>query len=148
MQFSLQLDAPREALFAFLADPEQRKLWQSSIVSLTLLDEGLPRRGMRWRGQARGFGRFEMEISEYEENVLWAERGRSPRASMELSLRFAPGARAGTTSLGVALTLELHGMLRAARPFAPLALRPLMSSDLRRAARMVRKSSSLGASFI
>lgn len=133
-RFSTTLLAPRAELFRYLADPRNRPKWQSSILSLTMTSEGEPHVGMTWREHARGFGQFEMEITECEEGRVWAERGRSERGEIEVRLTFQDGAEAGTTELELDLTLRLAGVWSALAWLAPPVMRPLMRQDLRRAA--------------
>lgn len=133
-RFSLVLPAPVPALFAYLADPRHRPDWQSSILELRLISEGSPREGMRWTERARGFGRFDMQITEYQLEKRWAERGASSRGEIDLALDFAAGPTPDATELTVTLDLRLRGIFALTQPVAPLLLRPLMSADLRRAA--------------
>jgi uncharacterized protein YndB with AHSA1/START domain len=133
---SILLPAPRRVLFAFLADPRNRPRWQSSIVSLEMTSDGAPRVGTTWTEHARGFGRFEMEITECVEGTRWAERGRSRTGAIELALTLDDGAEPGTTRVDLALVLRLSGPLQVLSWLAPPVLRPLMKSDLRRAARL------------
>lgn len=135
-RFSVELSAPVPALFDYLADPRHRPDWQSSIVELSVVDDVSPREGMRWKERARGFGRFDMEITEYRRNERWAERGVSPRGEIDLALDFAIGPSPDSTRLTVTLELRLRGVFAATRHLAPFVLRPLMSADLRRAAQL------------
>ncbi len=49
--FSVTLDLPHspEVLFRYLADPDNRPEWQSSLKTVTDVDPGEPHEGMRWR---------------------------------------------------------------------------------------------------
>lgn len=140
--FSVEVDANIHQLFPYLAHPRNRPQWQSSILELRLVDEGPARVGMRWWERARGFGRFEMEITECEPERRWAEQGRSPGASIDLALDFEPGSQPDTTRLTVALELRLGSVLSLTGPMAPLVLRPVMSADLRRAAELSKRENT------
>lgn len=136
--FSITLPAPREALFLILSDPRQRLRWQSSLVSLEMTSEGEPRAGTTWREEARGFGAFEMEITECVAGRSWAERGRSRRGEIDLRLVFADGRAPDTTQLDLAVELRLAPPWSLVARFAPPILRPLMKRDLQRAAQLAR----------
>jgi uncharacterized protein YndB with AHSA1/START domain len=130
IEFDLHLEAPREAVFAFLADPRNRPRWQSSLVAFEPVDDGPPRAGMRWRETARGAGRFEMAISAYEPPDRWAERLASPRAEGEVDVRFAE--EDGGTRLAVTVDVRIRGVARLAAPLVRLLLRREMRRDLAR----------------
>ena len=135
-QFEVELEAPRRKLFDYLADPRNRTAWQSSLRRVWMLSEGAPHVGMRWREQAAGFGTFDMCMSEYEPHRVWAEQGESPKGKMTLRLVFDDTTDPRRTRLNLRLTLDLTGALALAQGPAALLLQPLMTADLRRAARL------------
>ncbi len=83
-------------MFRYLADPRNRPEWQSSLLSVTLLDRGEPRVGMSWRDNTMVGMRPTMEITELQPFRLWAEEGGWRGVRATLTLRFtaiAPGCR-------------------------------------------------------
>jgi len=73
-------------VFRYLADPRNRPEWQSSLLSVTLVDRGEPRVGMTWRDNTMVGLRPTLEITELVPFKLWAEVGRwrGIRASLTL----------------------------------------------------------------
>ena len=133
--FDVTLHAPQKVLYDYLGNPANRSEWQSSIIDLEVLTPGPTEVGTRWREQAKGFGEFEMHISEMEPPNIWAERGSSNRGSMMLRLVFSSEDEA-RTHLRVEVELNLKGVLGLLQYGAPLVLAPLMKADLRRAAQL------------
>lgn len=140
MQFVVveTLQAPREALFDIISDPRRRAEWQSSLRSVHVASEGKPRRGTRWHEYTRGGLRFDLEITEFERPVRWAERGGGRAADAALEVRFEEGPTRGSTRLVIDVEVTLKGVLKLAGPMLrrlmPLALR----GDLARVADLAR----------
>jgi uncharacterized protein YndB with AHSA1/START domain len=140
MQFVLveTLEAPRAALFDIISDPRRRTEWQSSLRSVQVLGEGPPGRGTRWSEYTRGGLRFDLEITEFERPLRWAERGAGRAADAALDVRFEEGPTRGSTRLVIEVDVTLKGLLRLAGPMVrrlmPLALR----ADLARAVELAR----------
>ncbi len=82
-----------EKVFRYLADPRNRPEWQSSLLSVTLLDRGEPRVGMTWRDNTMAGVRPTMEITELVPFRLWAEESRWRGIDAALTLRFTAIAR-------------------------------------------------------
>jgi uncharacterized protein YndB with AHSA1/START domain len=99
--FSVTLDLPHppSALFRFLADPHNRPLWQSTLRTVTDVDEGEPHRGMQWR-----------DVTELTPFRLLSETGTWRGVDGLLTLRFLK------TQQGTRLTAE--GRLIGHGPFA------------------------------
>ena len=117
---------PIERVFAFLADPRNRPRWQSSLSAVEMLSDGEPRVGMRWRERPGGLVPFDMQISAYEPNQLWAEQLHGAGIAGQISLRFA--AEGGGTKIHVSVTLNLPKPLE----LASSLLRPLIEATVRR----------------
>jgi uncharacterized protein YndB with AHSA1/START domain len=126
---------PVERVFAYLADPRNRPNWQRSIREFEMISDGEPRLGMQWRERAIGAPPFVMEISAFETDRVWAERGESAAASGELTIHFAPDG--DRTHLHLTIDVELKGFRKIVAPFikaiAPFEIR----GDLRRAERLI-----------
>lgn len=113
--FSVTLDLPHAppVLFRFLADPRNRPLWQSSLRTVSRLDPGEPRRGMRWRDVTKVGVRPEMEIVELTPSRVLAETGRWRGVDGLLTMTFTE------TASGTRLTTE--GRLVGRGPYAVAA---------------------------
>jgi hypothetical protein len=140
MQFVLveTLEAPMEALFDIISDPRRRTEWQSSLRSVHVLGEDEPGLGTRWSEYTRGGLRFDLEITEFERPLRWAERGGGRAADAALDVRFEDGPTRGSTRLVIDVDVTLKGVLRLASPMVrrlmPLALR----ADLARVVEIAR----------
>jgi len=107
---TLELPQPPSALFRFLADPRNRPLWQSSLRTVTDVDEGEPHRGMQWRDVTKVGIRPWMEITELTPYRVLSETGTWRGVDGLLTLRFLK-VRQGTR-------LTAEGRLVGHGPFA------------------------------
>jgi uncharacterized protein YndB with AHSA1/START domain len=107
---TLDLPHPPATLFRFLADPSNRPLWQTSLRTVTDLDDGEPRRGMQWRDVTKVGIKPWMEITELTPYRVLAETGTWRGVDGLLTLRFLK------TQVGTRLTAE--GRLIGHGPFA------------------------------
>ncbi|NYG59664.1 uncharacterized protein YndB with AHSA1/START domain [Nocardioides daedukensis] len=137
MSFTLDVDfaaSPAEA-FALLSDPVRRPEWQSSLRTVQVLTEGPPRVGTRWHDVTWPGLRPLMEITVFEPEQRWAERGTWRGVTVDLLLDFV--ATPTGTRVTATCTAYAVGLLRPVGPvldrLGPLAAR----DDLRRAARIV-----------
>ena len=90
---SVELPHPPETVFAYLADPRNRPEWQSSLMSVTVVDRGEPRVGMTWRETTVVGVKPRLEIVEMAPYERWAERGRwyGVGATLRLGFTAVPG---------------------------------------------------------
>ena len=107
---TLELPQPPSALFRFLADPRNRPLWQSSLRTVTDVDEGEPHRGMQWRDVTKVGIKPWMEITELTPYRVLSETGTWRGVDGLLTLRFLK-VRQGTR-------LTAEGRLVGHGPFA------------------------------
>jgi uncharacterized protein YndB with AHSA1/START domain len=107
---TLELPQPPSALFRFLADPRNRPLWQSSLRTVTDVDEGEPHCGMQWRDVTKVGIRPWMEITELTPYRVLSETGTWRGVDGLLTLRFLK-VRQGTR-------LTAEGRLVGHGPFA------------------------------
>ena len=85
----MELDHPRDTVFAYLADPRNRPEWQASLLSVTLRDRTAePYVGMAWRVNTLALLRPRLELSRLEPPRVWAETGRWRGISAELTMFF------------------------------------------------------------
>jgi uncharacterized protein YndB with AHSA1/START domain len=133
-------EQPCAAVFALLSDPRLRPRWQRSLRSVELIDAGEPRLGMRWQERPHGLMTFELQITAYEPERLWAEQFTCRIASGTLELRFIPEGSA-STRVDVRAVVNLHGPARAGSRVAALLLRREMTGDLALAQRALAVAS-------
>lgn len=107
---TLELPLPPSALFRFLADPRNRPLWQSSLRTVSDVDEGEPHRGMQWRDVTKVGIKPWMEITELTPYRVLSETGTWRGVDGLLTLRFLK-VREGTR-------LTAEGRLVGHGPFA------------------------------
>ncbi len=72
---SVDLPVPVEVAYAYLSDPRNRPEWQSSLRSVTVPADEEPRLGQRWQETTSVGVRPQMEITEMDPPLVWAERG-------------------------------------------------------------------------
>lgn len=142
MQFEFEhvMHQPVERVFAYLGDPRNRPKWQRTIREFEMISEGEPRVGMKWRERAVGAPPFTMEITQFEPNRRWAERGESKAVDGELTLHFT--SEGETTRLRVVIGLELKGFRKIAGPFIRLIAPGEIRRDLGRAESLIADGAS------
>jgi hypothetical protein len=138
------LDAPREAVFDVISDPSRRTEWQSSLVSVHVSTEGPPRLGTAWYELARGGLRFDLEITEFDRPVRWAESARGSIANARLAVILEAPAGAGaarSTRVIVYVEVDFKGPLKLAGPLVRVLMPAALRADLRRLERLAQASS-------
>jgi uncharacterized protein YndB with AHSA1/START domain len=110
--FTVTIDLPHPPadLFRFLAAPRNRPLWQSSLRTVTDVDDGDPRPGMQWRDVTKVGVKPWMELTEVVPYRVIAESGTWRGVDGLLTLRFLQ------TGHGTRVTAE--GRLIGHGPFA------------------------------
>ena len=131
--------APRDAVYAYFADPVNRPEWQASLRGVEVLDPGEPHVGQRWVDHVYGAPPFHLRITRLEPGRLWAEEGTSGPFTAHGTLLFEDEARDGVAGTRVTCIARVT----ATGPARPLALGAagvaalLVRNDLRRAARIL-----------
>jgi uncharacterized protein YndB with AHSA1/START domain len=145
---SVDLPAPVDAVYAYLADPARRPEWQGSLRRVEdLVGDGSP--GTTWTDVTAVGARPRMRITEVVPGRVWVEVGRWRGLGAELRLTFAPvrldppaadGGSTRGTRVTATVDVTARGVLRPVaavlRALAPGAVR----GDLRRAGRAVGSS--------
>jgi uncharacterized protein YndB with AHSA1/START domain len=85
---TLELPHPPASLFRFLAEPRNRPLWQSSLRTVTDVDDGEPEVGMQWRDVTKVGIKPAMEITELTPYRVISETGTWRGVDGLLTLRF------------------------------------------------------------
>jgi uncharacterized protein YndB with AHSA1/START domain len=111
-EFTVTIDLPHPPsdLFRFLAEPRNRPLWQSSLRTVTDVDEGEPHPGQHWRDVTKVGIKPQMQLTELVPYRVISETGTWRGVDGLLTLRFLK------TSSGTRLTAE--GRVIGHGPFA------------------------------
>ena len=111
-EFTVTIDLPHppSELFRFLAEPRNRPLWQSSLRSVSDVDEGEPHPGQHWRDVTKVGIKPQMQLTELVPYRVISETGTWRGVDGLLTLRFLK------TSSGTRLTAE--GRVIGHGPFA------------------------------
>jgi uncharacterized protein YndB with AHSA1/START domain len=111
-EFTVTIDLPHPPsdLFRFLAEPRNRPLWQSSLRTVTDIDEGEPHPGQHWRDVTKVGIKPQMQLTELVPYRVISETGTWRGVDGLLTLRFLK------TSQGTRLTAE--GRVIGHGPFA------------------------------
>jgi uncharacterized protein YndB with AHSA1/START domain len=121
---------PPERVFAVMADPRNRPLWQENTSDVEMLDPPPARLGTRWRESTRGVGRVELEIIALEPAALWGEHGRGDGGEATVTVALRP--EGAGTRLAMAIDLRLTGARRLAGPVIGPLIQRQMPADLDR----------------
>ncbi|MDP3894078.1 SRPBCC family protein [Nocardioides sp.] len=140
MGFTVEVDfgQPVSLVFGLLADPRRRPEWQSSLRRVEMLTPGEPGVGTRWHDVTAIGVRPLMEITTWETDRVWAERGSWRGLELTLDLRFASLDAATRTRVTATVVTNAPGWRRPIG-WGLSAMGPLAAKDdLRRAARLLR----------
>jgi polyketide cyclase/dehydrase/lipid transport protein len=139
------LEAPLEAVFDIISDPRRRLEWQSSLRSVHVRSDGPPRVGYAWYELTRGGLRFDLEITDFERPMHWAERGSGRLADARLDVRFEglPGVSgAARTTVVLDVTVDFKGALKLVSPVVRRLMPVALRADLRRVEALVPRTGS------
>ena len=129
--------APPERVFDYLADPRNRPEWQSSLRAVSMIDDGEPRVGQRWRDLTWAGVRPHMRTTRLEPHTLWAETGTWFGVTADLTLTFAP--EGAGTSVEVSMDVRGSGLWRLPAGLADRLADSAVAGDLRRAADLLAR---------
>ena len=133
---SVRFDVPAEVAFAFLVDPANRPLWQSSLRRVEGLNDPIPRVGQTWTDVTAPGLRPAMRTTELVPPTRWTEVGTWRSVSAELTLIFEADGGGCRVRAGATVTGPVVGRVLTA--LAPYAIR----GDLKRAARILSERAS------
>lgn len=133
---AVRFDVPAEVAFAFLVDPANRPLWQSSLRRVEDVSPAGPVVGQTWIDVTSPGLRPAMETTELVAPTRWTERGTWRNVTAELTLTFEPDDAGCLVRADASVTGPLVGRVLTA--LAPYAIR----SDLKRAARLLSERAS------
>jgi uncharacterized protein YndB with AHSA1/START domain len=140
MQFVItrELHAPREAVFDVIADPRRRIEWQSSLREVHVADEGPPRLGTCWYEVTRGGLRFDLQITEFERPLRWAERGQGRIADAKLTVRLEAEPGAPSTLVIVEAEVDFKRGLHLVAPVVRVLMPAALRADLGRVEKLAQ----------
>jgi len=75
------INRPVEDVFALLSNLENSPKWSSAFLEVKKTSQGPLGVGTTWRAVQKAFGQrleSEVEITEYEPNRMWVQKGKSP----------------------------------------------------------------------
>lgn len=150
MSTSLRIAAPPRAAFDYLAEPQNREQWQSSLRAVEMLTEGPTRVGTRWLdrtwvGAAPGLEITAMTPPSATTSAgtvgVWSEVGRWRGLTASLTLTFLPAeADPSATDVGVEIDVAGTGLWKLPAVVLRVLARTAVRADLRRAARIMEAS--------
>jgi hypothetical protein len=145
-RFSIHVGAPLPEVYEYLADPQNRPEWQSSLRSVVMLTDGPLRVGTAWVDRTAAGVNPRMEIidlvppgSGSDRPVTWSEAGQWRGIEAMLTLTFEPAQEDphATCVWGVADIVSGPVWLLPVRAVLRLLAPAAVRSDLRRAARII-----------
>ena len=130
---SIEIDAPPEAIFPFLVEPERLKRWVGGFVEARPLTEGAVGRGSKSIDVIRENGRemqMHTEITRYEPPGALSVAIRAP--GMDAVSEYRLEGRDGGATASHSQDVRYSGILRLVGPFVGGAVRRKMREDLQR----------------
>ena len=127
---TVTFEVPAQVAFDYLADPQNRPAWQSSLRRVEQVD-GRPRMGQTWIDVTRPGLRAAMRTDVLEPPRLWSESGTWRFVRADLTLRFDD---VGASACDVHYRFRIHA-LGPVGLLATVLSMPAVRADLRRAAR-------------
>ena len=118
----MHIDAPRDDVFAFMADVENELAWNPDVRSIRRIGVGPVTSGTEWDATYRGLGPMRVRLDAYEPTQQLAFSTTGPRMDMRFSFHFRPVDDGAFTEITVDLDVQPKGLTKLAGPF----LRPVM----------------------
>jgi carbon monoxide dehydrogenase subunit G len=119
---SVEIQAPPEAVFDYLADATHEPEWLPGASGVTKTSDGPIGLGTTFRGTYARAGEIEIEIVEYERPSRLTIRGRGKGMTFDDAIRLSP--QGAGTRLDAEMTTEPKGAFK--------LLAPLMGSVIRK----------------
>jgi uncharacterized protein YndB with AHSA1/START domain len=114
----VNVDAPRERVFAFLRDPTKVKRWQPDVVSTNVVSGDGLQKGSRWRATVkepqRGTFDLEVWVMEVVENERIVYAMEEPQSHAEIEYRLSSSGEG--TKLACSADFKLKGIARLLSP--------------------------------
>ena len=132
-EMSVEINRPVEEVFSFFSNLDNRRQWILGLEELEQTSEGPVGVGTTWRDTVRAMGRrmeSTAEITGYEPNKQWKEKGSSGSIQGEVNITF-DSVEGGTRVSGLA-DLKIGGFLKLASPIVTRTLKKRMQADINR----------------
>lgn len=131
-EFTLHLNRPVDQVFAFLADYQNLRTWQSDLIENEQLTEGPLRLGTRFREVRRtgpGKSVIQGEITDFEPNKRFSTRtSTKPQVTVSYSLE----GENGGTRLNYKFVMLTSGMMRLLEPLIAGPMKKDTESDFQK----------------
>jgi Polyketide cyclase / dehydrase and lipid transport len=124
----VQVPAPVDDVFEFLADLRNESQWNPRVVSIEKLTPGAVRTGTRFSGRYQGIGVLDTVLVGCDRPSSIGFRSEGPRVRIDGAFTLSPVADG--TDVSLQADLEPRGALRLVAPF----MAPLFRSQNRKAA--------------
>ena len=131
-EVTLHLKRPVEQVFAFLADYQNLRTWQSDLIENEKLTEGPWRVGTRFREVRRtGPGKSEIqgEITDFEQNKRFSTR---TTTKPEVTVSYSLEGENGGTRLNYKFVMLTSGMMRLVEPLMAGAIKKGTEHDFQK----------------
>jgi len=128
-EITIHLNRPVEQVFAFVADPQNLRAWQSNLIEIEQLTEGPLRVGVRVR-EVRRLGRrpseHQAEMTVFEPNKRFETKTVTPP---NVSVSYSFEAENGGTRLGHRFVMLTSGLMRLLEPLISGSIKKQSVSD-------------------
>jgi len=124
------INRPVEEVFALLSNLENYPKWSSAFLEVQKTSEGPIGVGTTWRAVQKAFGQrleSEVEVTEYEPNRMWTQKGRSP---FPVQVQATFEGVDGGTRVNLRLEGEPGGFFRLAEPLLASMAKRNIEGDL------------------
>lgn len=131
-QHRIEIDETPRQVFALLVDLERMPEWQSSVVSVSQIDEGPVRANTEFVQSLKFFGRerpVPSRVTAWKKDELFAVSGDAGFADFYCGFELAALSSGGTV-LTTRAEFRLHGLWRLTRPLVAGELRREMAGEL------------------
>ena len=124
------INRPIEEVFVVVSNLENSPKWSSAFVEVTKTSEGPIGVGTAWRAVQKAFGQgleSEVEVTEYEPNRKWTQRGKSP---FPVQIQATFESVDGGTRVNLRLEGEPGGFFKLAEPLVAMMAKRNIEGDL------------------
>lgn len=119
-----------EEVFAVLGNLENNPKWSSALLEVKKTSDGPIAVGTTWRAVQKAFGQgleSEVEVTEYEPNRKWTQKGRSP---FPVQVHTTFESVAGGTRVNLRLEGEPGGFFKLTEPLVAMMAKREIEGDL------------------
>jgi len=124
------INRPVEEVFAVLSNLENSPKWSSAFLEVKKTSQGPLGVGTTWRAVQKAFGQrleSEVEVTEYESNRMWAQKGKSP---FPVQVQETFESVDGGTRVNLRLEADPGGFFKLAEPLLASMLKRNVEGEL------------------